>query len=306
MSARSSSGIIRPCGSAILSVRIVSTSLRYSRPEPDLEGEPPLALDDLADDLAAQGRDHVEHVGGVDPVAGDPVAVDVDPQERQAAERLGLHVGRPRGSTARTAGDRVGLLLEDVQVVAVEADARRRPGRRRACSLNRSSIGWLKLKNVPGMTSRGRPRRSGRSARPWSWALVQRSGSFRKTQTSVMFTPAGSRPISGRPIRLTTVRISSGNASQQGLLQPGRVGDRLVERGARAGGSWSMIEVPLVELGDELAAQPQRHRHARGEAPATAAERDRHRAAQRPPRGPARRPAWPRGSARCRAPTSPA
>ena len=99
MSARSSSGIIRPCGSAILSVRIVSTSLRYSPAEPDLEGEPPLPLDDLADDLAAQRRDRVEHVGRVDPVAGDPVAVDLDPQERQAAEHLGLDPGRRRGSS---------------------------------------------------------------------------------------------------------------------------------------------------------------------------------------------------------------
>ena len=76
ISARSSSGIIRPWGSAIFRVRIVSIVVAVLGPEPDLEGEPPLALDDLADDLAAQGRDHVEHVGGVDPVAGDPVAVD--------------------------------------------------------------------------------------------------------------------------------------------------------------------------------------------------------------------------------------
>ena len=84
-------------------MRIVSTSLRYSGAEADLEGEPPLALDDLADDLAAQGRDRVEHVGGVDPVAGDPVAIDLDPQERQAPEHLGLDSGRARGSSCRTA-----------------------------------------------------------------------------------------------------------------------------------------------------------------------------------------------------------
>ena len=75
-------------------------SLRYSAAEADLEGEPALPLDDLADDLAAQGRDRVEHVRGVDPVAGDPVAIDLDPQERQAAQHLGLHAGRARDRAA--------------------------------------------------------------------------------------------------------------------------------------------------------------------------------------------------------------
>ena len=62
-------------------------------PEPDLNREPPLAFNGLADDLPTQGRDRVEHVVGVDPVAGDPVAIDLDPQEREPPDHLGPHSG---------------------------------------------------------------------------------------------------------------------------------------------------------------------------------------------------------------------
>ena len=65
--------------------------------EADLDREPALAFDDLADDLASQRRDHVEDVGGVDPVPGDPLAIDDDPQERQSAQDLCLHVRAVQG-----------------------------------------------------------------------------------------------------------------------------------------------------------------------------------------------------------------
>ena len=157
----------------------------------------------------------------------------------------------------------------------------------------------------PRQIRAGRARRSASISSSLVRALVHASGSFRRTQVSVRFTPPASRPISGRPIRLTTVRISSGSAVEQRLLQPGRVGDRLVERGARRPGLGD-DQVPLVELGDELAAQPERHRHARGEPERRPRARPRpgcRRAADEDrlvdPLGPADRPA-------CRAPTSPA
>ena len=125
--------------------------------------------------------------------------------------------------------------------------------------MNRSSIGWLKLKNVPGMT-----RLADRvdpvdqlvlGAGPWSSA----SGSFRRTQVSVRFTPAGSRPISGRPIRLTTVRISSGKASRRACSS--RVASAIASFSDVLGGAGlDDDQVALVELRDELAAEPERRR----------------------------------------------
>lgn len=83
-------------------------------------------------------------------------------------------------------------------------------------SLNRNSIGWLKLNNVPGISrSQTSPIRSMSSS--FVRTLCHRSGSFSRTQVSVKFTPPASRPISGRPIRLTTVRISAGNSRRRAV-----------------------------------------------------------------------------------------
>jgi hypothetical protein len=56
-----------------------------------------------------------------------------------------------------------------------------------------------------------------------------------------------------------------GEGRAQGLLKAGRVGNPFLERGTRLA-RLGDDEVSLVKLGDELAAQPQRHGHARGEA----------------------------------------
>ena len=59
--------------------------------------------------------------------------------------------------------------------------------------------------------------------------FVHVSGSFKSTHISVWFTPAASRPISGRPIRLTTVRISPDRPPLSDGLQAGRIVDCLLQ-----------------------------------------------------------------------------
>ena len=62
----------------------------------------------MPDALPPDGLDHLEHVVGVDAVAGDGLAVDADPQQRQARGLLGLDVGGA-GTLGSTADDLVGL-----------------------------------------------------------------------------------------------------------------------------------------------------------------------------------------------------
>ncbi len=55
-----------------------------------------LSFEDLAHHVAAHRRHRVEHVAGVDAVAGDPLPLDLHAQIRQPADLLGLHVGGAR------------------------------------------------------------------------------------------------------------------------------------------------------------------------------------------------------------------
>lgn len=82
-------------------------------------------------------------------------------------------------------------------------------------SLNRTSIGWLKLSDAPGSSPCTTRSICGTSS-DLSWARFQAALSlFRRMNTSVLFIPPGSMPISGRPVRLTTDRTSSGNSASR-------------------------------------------------------------------------------------------
>ena len=77
----------------------------------------------VPDDLPRpRGLDGVEHVSHRDAVAGAAVAVDLDPQHRQAGRLLQLHVGRP-GHACHHARDLLALLAQGLEVVAEQLDA---------------------------------------------------------------------------------------------------------------------------------------------------------------------------------------
>ena len=130
-------------------------------------------------------------------------------------------------------------------------------------SLNRNSIGWLKLNNVPGISrSQTSPIRSIelvlRADLVPSLGLVQQDPGVGQIHASRLQAdlgaadPADHRADLGREL------------PAEGGLEARRVGYRLIERAAR-GLHLGNDEISLVELGDELPPEAQRHRHARGE-----------------------------------------
>src|SRR5690606_32785189 len=66
------------------------------RCEANLQRKASLSFEYLVDDGTADDGDGVEHVAGVNTVAGDGVAANLNAQGRQAGRLFGLHVGGAR------------------------------------------------------------------------------------------------------------------------------------------------------------------------------------------------------------------
>ncbi|EAU66886.1 hypothetical protein STIAU_3193 [Stigmatella aurantiaca DW4/3-1] len=108
-------------GAGDLDVAQLFHMLAGSRGEAHLEGEALLALQHRAHLLAAQRLDGIEHVPGVDAVAGDGLPVHPDARHGQPGDLLGLHV-RGAGDPGEDRRELVPRALEDLQVFAVQLE----------------------------------------------------------------------------------------------------------------------------------------------------------------------------------------
>ena len=90
--------------------------------QPHLQGKPALAFENLADNMAADHPGGVEHVAGVDAIAGNRVAADDHPHVGQPSDLLGLHVGGA-GHRGQGPNDLVAFGLKHIEIVTEQAQA---------------------------------------------------------------------------------------------------------------------------------------------------------------------------------------
>ena len=251
-----------------------------STTEANLECEAPLPFHHLADDLATQSGDGVEHIRGADLIAGDALAVDLDAQEGQSTHDLCLHSGRPR-DRAENLRDRAGQLLQNLEVVAIDPDAKIGADAREQLvepQLDRLAeamegprddslaqavdlVDQLILRASPGPGVRLREKDPG-------------IGQVHPRRLEPDFGPADPADHGADLV---------GEVLTKCLFQASGVGDRLVQRGA-GGTGLGDHQIALVELGNELAAELQRDGNAEREG-SQGPERHDHGVGQHPSQG---------------------